>query len=113
MLAVLASGLLAASSPGTMTEDEALSLVLRAARQLYQSEDARCFSAMTEGRTPTAFDIAVRENHKPGCGGDPSVEPVRDRFRVEQAGNLSIYDPADDVYVPCRVEDRRPICPTP
>ena len=46
-------------------------------------------------------EIAVHENHKPSCGGDPSTFPAIDHFRVSQ--DLTVvqwYDMPNREYLP-------------
>jgi hypothetical protein len=103
----------AAAARRPFSEDQAIDLVFKAVRQLYPGEPVRCFAVMTEESSRRTFDIAVRENHQRGCGGDPGVMPVRDRFKVGRAPvSLSIYDVSTDVYRPCRLSERGPRCPT-
>jgi hypothetical protein len=103
----------AAAPQRPLSEAQATDLVLKAVRQLYPKESLRCFAVMTEESSRGSFGIAVREDHKPGCGGDPGVMPVRDRFKVGRAPvSLSIYDVSTDAYQPCRLSARGPRCPT-
>jgi hypothetical protein len=111
--ALIAVALASAAAPARpITEPQATDLVFKAVHQLYPRESLRCFAAMTEESSRRAFDIAGRENHKRGCGGDPGVMPVRDRFRVGRSPvSLSIYDVVNDAYRPCRLTARGPRCP--
>jgi hypothetical protein len=107
----LASATAPAQSP--IAEAQALDLVFKAVHQLYPRESLRCFSLVTEESSRRTFDIAVRENHKRRCGGDPGVMPVRDRFKVGRSPvSLSIYDVVSDAYRPCRLSARGARCPT-
>jgi hypothetical protein len=110
MSVLLVAALFAAAPLG---EDQASALVFTAIRQIYPDEPLRCFSLVTEDRSRTSFTIAVRENHKRGCGGDPGVMPLRDRFRVSRAPvTLSKWDPVNDAYTRCRLTAaRQPACP--
>jgi hypothetical protein len=111
LLFAVALGSAAAPAQAT-AEDRALDLVAEAMRQIYPAEAPRCFSLETEERSRKAFGIAVRENHKRGCGGDAGVMPVRDRFRVDRSPiKLWRLDPVQDTYLPCRLVHGRPICP--
>ena len=110
LLLALALGAMAPASQ--LTEDGAVELVAKAVRKIYPNEAPACFSFETEERSPKAFGIAVLEIHKHGCGGDPAIMPVRDRFQVVRSPkSLSRFDATEDTYVPCRLVRGRPICP--
>jgi hypothetical protein len=101
-----------APASAATSEAQAVDLVFKAVHALYPREPLRCFSVMTEQSSRRAFELAVRENHKRGWGGDPGVMPVRDRFRVGRSPvSLAIYDIARDAYRPCRLSLRGPRCP--
>ena len=65
-----------------------------AAQGMYN--DLRCLSFESEGTEEGLYLFAVRENHTKGCGGDPLVSPIRDRFRVSINGTIEKYDPVED-----------------
>jgi hypothetical protein len=46
------------------------------------SQGFRCLSFVAERQTKTYVNIAVREKHGGECDGDPSTNPIVDRFRV-------------------------------
>jgi hypothetical protein len=87
----------------TVTEEKAMSLVAAAVSR----DPARgrglargCLALASEARTKTHFDIAVRETHNPGCGGDPAVSPVIERYRILRKNkDVLIYDVVTDSYV--------------
>ena len=115
MRAAIAIAFALASAPASAatSETQAVDLVFKAVHRLYPREPLRCFSVTAEESSRRAFELAVRENHKSGCGGDPSVMPVRDRFRVTRSPlQLSRWDAASDSYRRCRLANaRRPSCP--
>jgi len=103
---------LAATPPRPLTEDQAFDIVFKVVHQLYPGESIECFALMTEESSRTAFEIAVRENHKRKCGGDPGVMPVRVRFKVGRSpARLWVYDVLNDKYRPCQLSGRGPRCP--
>jgi hypothetical protein len=111
---LFAIALASSVAPRAMTESGAIELVAKAVHQIYPAEALRCFSFETEERSRTAFGIAVRENHGRGCGGDPGVMPVRERFRVGRSpASLSRLDPVQDTYVRCKLVGGRPVCLVP
>jgi hypothetical protein len=58
-----------------------------------------CLRFILESETPQEFSFVVRERHEGKCPGDPAVEPVVDRFRVNRAtGEVLRYQPADGSY---------------
>jgi hypothetical protein len=111
----LALGSAAAPASRPLTEDQAFDLVFKAIHQLYPDEPPSCFALMTEEKSRTTFDIAVREDHKKQCGGDPGVMPVRVRLRVgRRPVRLWVYDLLNDAYRPCRLSrSLKPTCPSP
>jgi hypothetical protein len=113
VLVAISLGSLAASPTGLVSKHNAIELVSKAVQHACPNEALRCFSFETDEQSDKAFEIAVRENHQHGCGGDPDVTPVRDRFRVDRARvRLWLYDPVDDQYRPCEIGgDQKPVCP--
>ena len=111
-MSLLVAVALAATPARLLTEDEAFDLIFKAVHQLYPRESIECFALMTEESSRTAIEIAVRENHKRKCGGDPGVMPVRVRFKVGRSpARLWVYDVLTDKYRPCQLTGRTPRCP--
>ena len=111
-MSLLVALALAAAPAKPLNEDQAFDLVFRAVHQLYPRESLECFALMTEETSRTAFEIAVREDHKRKCGGDPGVMPVRVRFKVGRSPvKLWVYDLLHDAYRPCPLSRRGPRCP--
>ena len=53
--------------------------------QLYRNwTRPECLSLIEWSCEPGWTDIAVHENHKPSCGGDPKTFPAIDHFRVSR-----------------------------
>ncbi|CAM3863927.1 hypothetical protein ROSA5918_11570 [Roseateles saccharophilus] len=53
--------------------------------QLYRTRTRpECLSYIQWSCEPGWTDIAVHENHRPSCGGDPKTFPAIDHFRVSQ-----------------------------
>ena len=112
VLLAVAMGSATISAGRPMDEGHATELVAKAMRQMYPSESLRCFSFMTEDRSRKAFDIAVRENHERGCGGDSNVMPVRDRFWVGRSPiRLWRLNTAEETLLRCSLRHGQPICP--
>ena len=114
MRRLLAAALILAAAPASaaVSEAQATRLVANAMEQI-GSVPQRCLAYETESRTRRTFEIAVRENHISGCGGDPDVMPVIERFRVGRSPiQLWRYDVTNDSYVRCRVSRAlQPACP--
>ena len=53
-----------------------------------------CIMFMREDGDPGEIDIAAREDHNKGCGGDPDVAPIVARFIVKK-NKVFIEDPID------------------
>ncbi len=89
-------------SSGPLTEDAALNLLLHTVKHdnVYAKRISfDCVSFETEETTRTYFEVALRENHKAKCGGDPDTSPVIDRYRVNRAsGKIERYDPTTDSW---------------
>jgi hypothetical protein len=69
----------------------------------HQVAGLECLGFVSESDAPAGskaavWDIAAREIHNGKCGGDPSVAPVRDRYRVSSTGEVFVYDAASDEY---------------
>lgn len=100
-----------APAAAATTELQAVDLVFKAIHRLYPREPLHCFIVVTEDSSRRTFELAVRENHKRGCGGDPGVMPVRDRFRVTRSPlGLWRWDAPGDTYRRCQLS--RAISPT-
>ena len=112
MRQLLAAAVILAAAPASaaVSEDQAIRLVANAMQRI-RPVPARCLAYDTENQTRRSFEIAVRETHVRGCGGDPDVMPVIERFRVGRSPvQLWRYDVTNDSYVRCRVA-RAPTCP--
>jgi len=58
-------------------------------------------------------EIAVHENHKPSCGGDPNTFPAIDHFRVSDDLKLvQWYDMPNAEYVPLQKVCEHQSCST-
>jgi len=67
--------------------------------------DLECLAFQNEsGAQPASkaavWEFAARERHDEKCGGDPAVFPVRDRYKVNAAGKVWVYDVLNDHYKP-------------
>jgi hypothetical protein len=114
-LVALCLSLVAVPAPAlaAVTEDQAIDLVARAMRRLHPEERPQCLSFITEEKSPKAFEIAVAENHKLGCGGDPGALTTIERFRVTRSpAGLWRWDAPADTYRRCRLPSSgRAVCP--
>lgn len=55
-------------------------------------------------------EIAIHENHKPSCGGDPATAPRVDGYRIDtRTGTIEWFDIVDGEYAPFEkaIEARR------
>ena len=115
MSRLLATAAILAAAPAfaAVSEDQAIRLVANAMQRI-DRVPARCLAYDTESQTRRTFEIAVRETHVRGCGGDPDVMPVIERFRVGRSPlQLWRYDVTNDGYVRCRIAGAtRPTCPS-
>ena len=60
-----------------------------------------CVYFLEEGSNTQGIDIAARERHNKTCGGDPHIELIVARFRVEKKTHkVLIYDAVEDTYQP-------------
>ena len=59
-----------------------------------------CVSYVVDESTADGFVIAQREAHGGSCGGDPETAPVRARYRIDNDGHISKYDPVEDKWSP-------------
>jgi hypothetical protein len=78
-------------------------VLLETALKEHQVEGLECLGFISENDVPAGskaavWDIAAREVHDEKCGGDPSVAPVRDRYRVSSTGDVFVCDVANDEY---------------
>jgi len=111
--ALVAAVLLSVAAPqAPIGEDQAIDIVARAMPGLGWGQRLSCLSYMVEERSRQRFDIAVREKHDKQCGGDPSVMPVVERFRVARSPvKLWRYDVVGDRYQPCQLSRAlKPVC---
>lgn len=44
------------------------------------------------------WEFAVHEVHNEKCGGAPGVSPVRDRYEVDSAGKVKVYNAAEGEF---------------
>ena len=58
-----------------------------------------CLAVLPEDDAGDGWSFALHEVHDARCGGDPDISPVRARYRVSAAGEVSVYDAAEDAYV--------------
>jgi hypothetical protein len=112
MLVVLAAGCSRSSdapparhvaAPNQISEQQALDLLLKQLKA-HRVQDLDCLSFMSESDAPAdakaaQWEFAAREIHNERCGGDPAVSPVRDRYRVDAAGEVLVYNAAEADYV--------------
>jgi len=78
-----------------------LSSVVRSDNLYPDIKSEQCLLYEIEKRDTIFYEIAIRENHVSGCGGDPNTSPVRDRFKLSRDGDaIQIYDLASGAYVP-------------
>lgn len=61
----------------------------------------QCLRFFVEDCNGTMADIAVRERHDETCGGDPTAEPLVDRFRLHKKGKrIEWYSATEGEYLP-------------
>jgi hypothetical protein len=77
-----------------MTERKALQ-VADLERLAFQNETGSPAQAKAE-----LWQLAARELHNQGCGGDPATFPVRDRYEVSSSGEVWVFDVVEDQYNP-------------
>jgi hypothetical protein len=78
-----------------------LSSVVRSDNLYPDIKSEQCLVYEIERHDTSIYEIAVRENHVSGCGGDPNTSPVRDRFKVSRDSEaIQIYDVTSGAYVP-------------
>ena len=102
----------AESQQRKLDETAAATLLVRKVQDdaLYASwTTIECLRFILEGTTSQNFDFAVRERHDGKCPGDPAVEPIVDRFRINRTtGEVSWYEAANGEYVAyARVRQQR------
>ncbi|MDD2600658.1 MAG: hypothetical protein PHO37_15795 [Kiritimatiellae bacterium] len=100
------------SAIAEISEDQAVTL-LRAALKAHQVADLECLGFVLESDLPAgskaaAWEFAAREIHNAKCGGDPSTSPVRDRYKVQSNGEVSVYDFLNDEYKAMRAVGNAP-----
>jgi hypothetical protein len=60
-----------------------------------------CVTYGTEETADAYFQVVLRENHKPKCGGDPETNPVVDRYRVyRRSGKIEWLGRIEDNWRP-------------
>jgi cytochrome c len=106
VLAVLAAGCSRTSpdAPKQLSEQQALDLLVKQLKA-HRVADLECLSFMDESDHPSngkaaQWDFAAHEIHNARCGGDPGVSPVRDRYRIDAAGKVLVYNAAETDYAP-------------
>ena len=92
-----------AAAPRQISERQALDLLVKRLKA-HKVEDLDCLSFMSESDPPAnaraaQWEFAAHEIHDERCGGDPGVAPVRDRYRVDAAGKVLVYNVAEADYV--------------
>ena len=85
-----------------ISEDQARALLLSELRA-HKVADLDCLGFPNESSTSgnskaELWEFAARERHDERCGGDPAVSHVRDRYKINSAGEVWIYDVANDEY---------------
>jgi hypothetical protein len=93
-----------ASATTPMSEDRALTLLV-ASLKAHKVADIACLQFFNESDVPDnakapLWEFAAHENHNAQCGGDPNTSPVRDRYKVDAAGTVWVYDAAEADYKP-------------
>ncbi|MCS0629547.1 hypothetical protein NX786_09395 [Telluria mixta] len=93
-----------AAAPEQVSEQQALDLLVKQLKA-HRVADLDCLSFMDESDHPAngkadQWDFAAHEIHNERCGGDPGVSPVRDRYRLDAAGKVLVYNAAEADYVP-------------
>jgi len=69
-------------------------------RELYKQRlQPECLGFVFVMEKEYFVEIAVVEKHNDQCKGDPNTQPVVDRFRVTNSGEITIYDLVDDRYI--------------
>jgi hypothetical protein len=101
----------AQSQQPKLDETAAAKLLVRKVQDdaLYASwTTIQCLRFILEDTTSRHFDFAVRERHDGKCPGDPAVEPIVDRFRINRATKEVLwYEAANGNYVAyARVKQR-------
>lgn len=101
---VLASPVIAQSSPGShpLNEDAALALLERNLKRdrVYANRiSLDCVTYGTEETTDAYFQFVLRENHNAKCGGDPETSPAVDRYRVyRRSGKIEWLEHVKDKW---------------
>jgi len=104
----LAAALIAAAP---LSEDKAVMLVSRAMERRGPAAAKGCLAYEVEESSKARFDIAVREVHDERCGGEPSVMPVIERFRITRRPvAVARYDVVNDRWLACRIRSGKPVC---
>jgi hypothetical protein len=111
VLAVLLSGCSRTSEPpaaapaaavAKISEKQALASLI-AQLKAHRVKDLDCLTFFDESDTPAnatadVWEFAAHEVHDDRCGGDPAVSPVRDRYQVNAAGQVLVYNAAEGEY---------------
>ena len=58
-----------------------------------------CVAILREDEGGDVASFVLHEVHDERCGGDRATAPVRGRYRVSAAGEVSVYDAAEDAYI--------------
>ncbi len=84
-------------------EKEAIDIVIKnviANGLLYSNTPKECLGYAVIDSTNLVYNIGISEHHGGKCGGDPRVQPIVVRLRVERTtGKLLWYDAVDGEYV--------------
>ncbi len=103
--------LIAKDKEAPLSEMQALDMVIQKIKDdaLYSAwTKMECLSFLTEEVSDSSIDIAIRENHKVNCPGDPVTAPIVDRFRVLRlTKKLLWYNVIDDAYIDYNAKDIR------
>jgi hypothetical protein len=103
VLAGLVGGCTGDVSGGRLSDDQAADRLFARVRHDRTYGDwrmLRCLRFQVEGSTTARVEVAVRRMNQPPCIGEPDVEPVVDRYRVDRdSGVVSRYDAVSARYV--------------
>ncbi len=79
--------------------DKAENYLIDVLKKEKQYANWNCIFYMQERSQDDDFLTAVREKHDEACGGDTSLAPVVDRYKVGRNGAIYRYDPLEDEYI--------------